>query len=136
MNATARKSLVRQITARLAAVTRLPKAALFHLLNGRAIQQMLDLGQLVTVNTILDGLGAGDELLDGHKSWSGRHIAAAYRLTNHREPIRAWVQHRTTGRWIRVFIYVPGDEAITAGLRMYGRTAHLVAEAPALQEVA
>lgn len=126
MNATAKKSITRQITSTLARVAALPKPFLFALLNGRAIQQMLDLGQLVTINTVLDELG-GSDLRDGFKSWAGRHIASCYRLNNGgRKPIRAWVRHRTTGRWIHVFVYVPGDAAIEQGLRSYNRTAHLV----------
>ena len=126
MNATARKSITRRIAATLAHVMALPKTALFHLLNGAAIQQMLDMGDLVTVNTVLDSYGVGADFKDGYRSWTGRHIAAMYRLANHREPIRAWVQHRTTGRWIHVYAYCPGDESISAGLRAYSRTAHLV----------
>ncbi len=136
MNAVSGKSVVRQITARLAAVTRLPKAALFHLLNGSAIQQMLDLGQLVTVNTILDSYGVGDDFKDGYRSWTGRSIAAAYRRTHRFEPLKAWVQHRTTGRWIHANVYVPGDIAIATGLRGYSRTAHLVPAPRAMSEVA
>lgn len=126
MNATARRSIVRQTLATLRDVMALPKPFLYALLNGRAIQQMLDTGDLVTVNTVLDQLGVGADFKDGYRSHAGRHIAAAYRLTNHREPIRAWVQHRTTGKWIHPFAYIPGDESITTGLRMYPRTAHLV----------
>lgn len=135
MNATARKSITRRITATLASVLALPTTALFRLLNGAAIQRMLDQGDLVTVNTVLDGLG-GSDLKDGYKSWAGRHIAQAYRVANQRQPLRAWVQHRTSGRWIHVFVYAPGDEAITAGLRMYGRTAHLVPVSASYQAAA
>lgn len=126
MNATARKSITRRITRTLASVMALPTDALYALLNGTAIQQILNTGDLVTVNTILDGLGVGDDFKDGFRAWAGRHIAQAYRVANHGAPIRAWVRHRTTGRWIHVFVYCPGDTAITAGLRTYSRTAHLV----------
>jgi hypothetical protein len=126
VNATARRSITRQVTAILGRVMQLPTDLLFRLLDGTQVQQMLDLGQLVTVNTILDGYGVEPEFKDGYHSWAGRHIATAYRLTNHRNPLKAWVRHRTTGRWIHAHVYVPGDPAIESGLRSYSRTAHLV----------
>ncbi len=136
MNATARHSITRQIARTLGAVLALPKSALFRLLNGVAIQRMLDAGDLVTVNTILDGLGVGADFKDGYRSWAGRHIAQAYRVANQRQPLKAWVQHRTTGRWIFVYCYTPGDESITAGLRNYPRTSHLVPASASYQEAA
>jgi hypothetical protein len=126
MNATARRSITRQVTALLGRVMQLPTDLLYRLLNGQAIQQLLDLGQLVTVNTILDSYGVGEDFKDGYRSWAGRHIASCYRLINDRNPIKAWVRHRTTGRWIHAHVYVPGDTAIEQGLRSYNRTAHLV----------
>jgi hypothetical protein len=136
VNAVSRKSVVRQITARLAAVTRLPKAALFHLLNGRAIQQMLDAGALITTNTWLDAQGVPADFKDGYRSWYGRAVRKAYRATYGIEPIKAWVQHRTSGRWIKVNAYAPSEQALITGAKDYARTSHLVAAAPALQEVA
>lgn len=126
MNATARRSITRQVTALLGRVMQLPTDLLFRLLNGAQVQQMLDLGQLVTVNTILDGLGVEPEFKDGYRSWAGRHIATAYRLNTGLNPMKAWVRHRTTGRYIHAHVYVPGDAAIGQGLRSYTRTAHLV----------
>ena len=126
MNARSR-NLPRRVLATVSnLVLGLTPAVAFALLNGRAIQQMLDLGQLVTVNTIVDELGADDTLLDGLRSWAGRHIASMYRLLNGRSPLKAWVRHRTTGRWIHVFVYCPGEAAIEKGLRSYPRTSHLV----------
>lgn len=134
MNARARRSITRQITATLARVAALPKPFLFALLNGHAVQQMLDLGQLVSVNTILDEHGVPADFKDGYRSWAGRYIATAYRLnTANRNPIRAWVRHRTTGRHIHVFVYVPGDPAIESGLRAYPRTARYAAPARVLE---
>lgn len=126
MNATARRSITRQVTALLGRVMQLPTDVLFRLLNGAQVQQMLDLGQLVTVNGVLDQLGVEPEFKDGYRSWAGRHIASCYRLNNQRNPLKAWVRHRTTGRWIHAHVYVPGDVAIEQGLRSYNRTAHLV----------
>lgn len=136
MNATARRSVTRRIATTLTAVLALPKTALFRLLNGAEIQRMLDQGDLITVNTVLDGLGVGVDFKDGYRSWTGRHIAQAYRVANQRQPLKAWVQHRTTGRWIFVYCYTPGDESITAGLRMYSRTAHLVPVSATFSEAA
>lgn len=136
VNAVARKSVTRRIATTLTAVLALPKAALFRLLNGAAIQRMLDQGDLITVNTVLDRLGVGDDFKDGYRSWAGRHIAQAYRVANQRQPLKAWVQHRTSGRWIFVYCYTPADESITAGLRTYPRTSHLVPVSASYSEAA
>ncbi len=125
MNATARRSIVRRAAAVYAAVTRLPKAALFHLLNGAALQRLLNSGDLIRTGDYLIQMGGGD-LRDGYQSWYGRNVAKAYRQANRREPLKAWVQHRTTGRWIHVSVYCPGDPALLAGLASYAQTKHLV----------
>ena len=135
MNATARRSIVRRAAAVYAAVTRLPKAALFHLLNGAAIQRLLDSGDLIRTGDYLIQMGGGD-LRDGYQSWYGRAVVKAYRQANHREPLRAWVQHRTTGRWIHVNAYCPGDPALLAGLASYSRTAPLVPAGATFAEAA
>lgn len=124
MNATAR-NITRRITRALWLAAQLSTDVLYALINGAAIQRLLNTGDLITVNTILDRLGVDADFKDGYRSWTGRHIAQAYRVANHRAPIRAWVRHRTSGRWIHVFVYCPGDTAIAAGLRTYSRTAHL-----------
>lgn len=41
------------------------------------------------------------------------------------EPVRCWVQHRTTGRWIHVHVYSPFDIALYVALATYKQTAHL-----------
>jgi hypothetical protein len=136
MNATARKSIVRQAVAVLRDVMALPKPFLYALLNGRAIQQMLDAGALITTNTWLDAQGVPVDFKDGYRSWYGRSVRKAYRATYGIEPIKAWVQHRTSGRWIKVNAYAPSEQALITGAKDYARTAYLVAVAPALQEVA
>jgi hypothetical protein len=135
MNATQRKSLARQIQSTLTRVMALPKAALFHLLNGAAIQRLLGSGDLIRTGDYLIQMGGGD-LRDGYQSWYGRAVVKAYRQANHREPLRAWVQHRTTGRWIHVYVYCPGDPALLAGLASYSRTAHLVPAGATFAEAA
>lgn len=83
-------------------------------------------GKLVRAGDYLAAVGGGD-LPDGQQSWYGRHVAKAYRKTHGTEPLRAWVQHRTTGRWIHAFIYQPDEPALAAGLQSYKGTRHLAA---------
>ena len=88
---------------------------------------LVETGRLIRTGDLLDRLGATD-LTDGHRSWYGRHVATAYRKTHDgAQPLRVWAQHRTTGRWVHVFVYSPADPALYAGLRGYKRTAHLAA---------
>lgn len=135
MNATSRKSVTRRIARTLTAVLALPQQALFALLNGAAIQRMLNTGDLIRTGDYLTAMGGGD-LRDGYQSWYGRAVAKAYRIANRRNPLKAWVQHRTTGRWIRVNVFAPGDPALLIGLRTYGRTAHLVPVSATFTEAA
>ncbi|MFE4867707.1 hypothetical protein [Streptomyces sp. NPDC056682] len=117
---------LRVIRRTIAAALRTSRPVAYATLNGDIGAQLAD-GRLIRTGDILDRLGAGD-LPDGQKSWYGRHVAKAYRAMHLGEDAqRVWVQHRTTGRWIRVFAYAPTDPALYAGLRSYKGTRHLVA---------
>ena len=87
----------------------------------------VEAGRLIRTGDFLERIGGG-ELKDGVKSWFGRHVAKAYRAANGGEPVRVWSQHRTTGKWIRVFVYGPIDEALYIGLDSYAATRHLLAD--------
>lgn len=117
---TARRELARP-TLRAAAAT--AKALAYRTLSG-AIALLVDTGRLIRTGDLLDRLGAS-ALKDGQKSWYGKHVAKAYRATHDGDAIRVWTQHRTTGKWIHVFVYAPTDPALTAGLRSYKATRHL-----------
>ncbi|WP_420032251.1 hypothetical protein ACN2WE_05155 [Streptomyces sp. cg28] len=89
-----------------------------------AVAGLVESGQLVRTGDVLDRLGAGD-LKDGYQSWYGRHVKKAYNAANGRPPVRCWVQHRTTGKWIHVHVYSPFDIALYVGLASYKQTQHL-----------
>jgi len=110
MTATARKLIRRLITA----VRDLPADIRYATLNG-------DLHGAIRTGDMLDRLGI--TLPDGQQSWYGRHVAKAYRAQHGTDAPKAWVRHRTTGRWIRVFVYAPADPALMTGLRSYKATA-------------
>ncbi len=38
-----------------------------------------------------------------------------------------WAQHRTTGKWIHVFVYGPIDDALYTALHTYKATRNLLA---------
>lgn len=84
-------------------------------------------GRLVKTGDFLERIGGGD-LKDGVKSWFGRHVAKAYRAANGGDTVRVWTQHRTTGRWIHVFVYGPIDQALYTALHSYKGTRHLLAD--------
>lgn len=88
-------------------------------INGR-LQAALDRGQIIRTGDHLTSLGI--QLLDGQQSWYGRHVAKAHRTTTGHDAPRAWVQHRTTARWIAVYVYTPDAPALTAGLWSYKAT--------------
>jgi hypothetical protein len=116
----------RRFTARLiAACRRTPKPLRYAALSGRVLAEV-EAGRLIRTGDLLDRLGA-DALLDGHRSWYGKHVAKAYRAANGTEPLRVWAQHRTTSKWVHVAVYSPTDGALYAGLATYARTRHLVA---------
>ncbi|MFF4791855.1 hypothetical protein ACFY2M_19300 [Streptomyces sp. NPDC001276] len=81
-------------------------------------------GSLLRTGDVLDRLGASD-LKDGYQSWYGKHVKKAHVAANGTEPVRCWVQHRTSGKWIHVHVYNPFDIALYIGLATYKRTAHL-----------
>lgn len=83
-------------------------------------------GRLIRTGDFLARLDA-DDLPDGQKSWFGRHVATAYRAAHGCEPLRVWSQHRTTGRWIQVFVYGGVDAALYTGLQSYKGTRHVLA---------
>jgi hypothetical protein len=119
MNAASR---TRRNTLRAAATT--AKALAYRTLSG-LVAVAVDAGKLIRTGDFLNRIGGGD-LPDGQQSWFGRHVAKAYRAQHGGDPIRVWAQHRTTGKWIHVYVYGPIDEALYAGLRSYKATRHLL----------
>lgn len=101
------------------------KALLYRSISG-TIAVLVDTGRLIRTGDFLDRVG-GSDLPDGQKSWFGRHVAKAYRKTHGGDAVRVWTQHRTSGKWIHVFVYGPIDDALYAGLRNYKGTRHLLA---------
>lgn len=91
------------------------------------IGALVETGRLIRTGDFLDRIG-GHDLPDGQKSWFGRHVAKAYRAANGGDTVKVWTQHRTTGKWIHVYVYGPIDEALYAGLRSYKGTRHLLAD--------
>jgi hypothetical protein len=116
---------LRAIRRTIAVALRTHRALGYATLNGDINTQLAD-GTLIRTGVYLEQLGAGD-LPDGQQAWFGRHVAKAYRAAHGHSAPRAWVQHRTTGRWIHVYVYAPDDPALYAGLRSYKATRHLVA---------
>jgi hypothetical protein len=90
------------------------------------IAAAVEQGKLIRTGDFLNRIG-GSDLPDGQQSWYGRHVAKAYRKATGTEPLRVWAQHRTTGKWIHVFVYGPIDPALYAGLHSYKATRHLLA---------
>lgn len=120
MNATARK-LIRRTTTAVRTAAQIGTDMAFTILNG-------ELNSLIRTGDMLDRLGI--TLPDGQASWYGRHVAKAYRAQHGgQDAPKAWVRHRTTGRWIRVFVYSAGDRALIEGLRSYKATCSLVSQA-------
>ena len=120
MNAAAR---TRRNTHRAAVTT--TRALGYRTLSG-IIAAHVETGRLVKTGDFLDRIGGGD-LKDGVKSWFGRHTAKAYRAQHGGDTVRVWTQHRTTGKWIHVFVYGPIDQALYTALTTYNRTRHLLA---------
>lgn len=113
------RNLIRRTRAVFEAV-RVPRATYYRVLNGKVINEALEIGWLIRTSEMLDRLFI--ELPDGKQSWYGRHVVKAYRATHGRDPLKAWVQHRTTGRWIKVYVYAPDDRSLITGLRTYKAT--------------
>lgn len=101
------------------------KALYYRCING-TIGSLVDTGRLIKTGDFLDRIG-GHDLPDGQKSWFGRHVAKAYRATHGCDAPKVWTQHRTTGKWIHVFVYGPIDDALYTALRTYKGTRHLLA---------
>ena len=120
MNAAAR---TRRNTTRAAAHT--SRALGYRTLSG-VIASLVDTGRLIRTGDFLNRIG-GSDLPDGQKSWFGRHVAKAYRTATGRDALKVWAQHRTTGKWIHVFVYGPIDDALYAALYTYKGTRHLLA---------
>lgn len=108
-----------------AAAMTMPKALRYRAINGLVGARLED-GRLIRTGDFLDRVGGGD-LPDGKKSWFGRYVAKAYRAATGHDALRAWAQHRTTGKWIHVHVYGPIDEALYTGLFSYKGTRHLLA---------
>jgi hypothetical protein len=116
------RTRTRRNTLRTAART--AKALGYRTLSG-IIATHVDEGRLVKTGDFLTRVG-GSDLPDGQQSWYGRHVAKAYRAAHGGDAVRVWTQHRTTGKWIHVFVYGPIDPALYAGLRTYKATRHLL----------
>jgi hypothetical protein len=121
MNAATR---TRRNTLHAAAAT--TKALGYRTLSG-LIAAAVEQGRLIRTGDFLQRIG-GSDLPDGQQAWFGRHCAKAYRAATGGEPLRVWAQHRTTGKWIHVFVYGAIDPALYAGLRSYKGTQHLLAD--------
>lgn len=99
------------------------KALQYRAISG-TVAVLVDNGQLIRTGDALDRFG-GNNLPDGQRSWYGRHVAKAYRTAHGGDTVRVWTQHRTTGKWIHVYVYNPADPALLAGLRSYKATRDL-----------
>lgn len=120
------KATIRTITRSHRAARTTSKALAYRTLSG-IIATHVDAGRLIRTGDFLARIGGGD-LPDGQQSWYGRHAAKAYRAANDGAvPIRVWAQHRTTGKWIHVFVYGPLDQALYTALQTYKATRHLLA---------
>ncbi len=109
----------------LAAASSTSKALAYRTLSG-VIAVLVDTGKLIRTGDFIQRIG-GSNLPDGQQSWYGRHVAKAYRATHGGDTVRVWAQHRTTGRWIHVYVYNPADAALYTALHTYKATRHLLA---------
>lgn len=121
MNAKLRKISNRLITA----VRRIDTPLRYVALSG-SHWDAVQAGRLIRTGDFLDRVG-GEDLLDGQRSWFGRHAKKAFITATGKTPLMVWAQHRTTGRWIHVAIYSPLDLALYTALRTYKGTRHLLA---------
>ncbi|MGR3875759.1 hypothetical protein ACUXZZ_45320 (plasmid) [Streptomyces graminifolii] len=115
-----RRALVRRA---LTTATHTAKALGYATLSGRIGALVAD-GRLIRTGDFLDRVGGAD-LKDGFQSWYGRHVIKAYRAAHDADAPRVWARHRTTGKWVHVFVYAPLDPALLTGLASYNRTRHL-----------
>ncbi|MEU8756230.1 hypothetical protein AB0C88_37660 [Streptomyces chartreusis] len=116
------KTRTRRNSLRAAVAT--SKALGYRTLSG-IIAVLVDTARLIRTGDFLDRIG-GNDLPDGQKSWFGRHVAKAYRAQHGGDSVKVWTQHRTTGKWIHVYVYGSIDPALYAGLRTYKGTQHLM----------
>lgn len=127
MTAKARK-LIRRTTNAIRTAARITIEMAYAIVDGHQLNSLVRSGTLIRTNDMLDRLGI--ELPDGKASWYGRHVAKAYRAAHdNQDAPKAWVRHRTTGRWIHVFVYSPTDPALIEGLRTYKATVGLISQA-------
>lgn len=126
-------NLYRRLIARrtLQTARQTSKALGYWTLSG-VIASLVAQGRLVRTGDFLERVGGAD-LKDGYQSWYGRHVKKAYKAVTGADPVQVWSRHRTTGKWIHVAAYVPGDPALTEGLRTYNRTQHLAVQAEFMQ---
>lgn len=94
--------------------------------NGTATTQAIRSGELVTVGAHLTNLGADDDTRRRYSSHAGKKVRAAFETRTGMEPRRIWTVS-AAGYPIEVFAYPATDPALTAGVRAYARTAHLIA---------
>ncbi|GAA2946415.1 MULTISPECIES: hypothetical protein [Streptomyces] len=113
-----------KLIARTHTAARRVSKALSYLARSGQIAADVAAGHLVRTGDILDRLGATD-LKDGQKAWYGRHVAKTYRAAHGTDAMKVWTQHRTTGKWIHVFVYGPADAALYTALSTYKATRHL-----------
>ncbi|MGW3072344.1 hypothetical protein [Kitasatospora sp. NPDC001132] len=120
MTARARKLIRRTITA-IRTTAQIGVGVAYKILNGQ-------LNGHIRTSDMLNRLGI--QLPDGQQSWYGRHVAKAYRAAHGgQDAPKAWVRHRTTSRWIHVFVYEASDPALITGLFTYKATSSLVSQA-------
>lgn len=109
----------------LRTATHTSRALAYRTLSG-LVAAAVEAGRLIRAGDFLQRIGGGD-LPDGQQSWYGRHCAKAYRAANGGEPVKVWAQHRTSGRWVHVFVYGPIDDALYTALTTYKATRNLLA---------
>ncbi|MEU9323210.1 hypothetical protein AB0D91_05260 [Streptomyces canus] len=110
----------------LHAAARTPKALAYRTLSG-LVAAAVEAGKLIRTGDFLHRIGGAD-LPDGQQAWFGRHCAKAYRAATGTEPLKVWAKHRTTGRYVHVYVYNPADDALYTALHTYKGTRHLLAE--------
>ena len=113
-----------KLRARTKAAARTAVKALRYRCISGIVAVLVEQGRLVRTGDALDRFGGGD-LPDGQQAWFGRHVVKAYRKVHGGDPIRVWARHRTTGKWVHVYVYNPAEPALLAGLASYKATRHL-----------
>lgn len=129
MNATARH-LIRRITAAVRTAAQVSRATRYTALNG-AISTLVANGDLVQASAHLRRLGLTDDQIRSTRSNFGKTVKAAYRSTTGTAPMKCWIE--IDGRYRSVYVYLPFDRALAAGVTAYKRLAALVAQTPATE---